>query len=100
MDKVKQIQEQAWKIITTPEYWFRRHYNLPPTDPRYLEATREDMIMDFYCHMMYDKYQQLASEGVKDIDMDTVMIEDQFEQELAKIKHEEEEKELIIDFKG
>ncbi len=29
---------------------FRRRYNLPPTDARYLSATREEIITDYWAH--------------------------------------------------
>ena len=32
------------------EFWFRKKYNLPPTDPRFLDATVEDMETDFWAH--------------------------------------------------
>lgn len=32
------------------EGWFRAHYNLAPTDPRFLNATVEDMKVDYWFH--------------------------------------------------
>lgn len=32
------------------EFAFRRRYNLPPTDPRFLDATREEIAADFWAH--------------------------------------------------
>lgn len=38
---------------------FRRRYNLPPTDPRYLAATRDQIIEDYWLHFYVEH-------GVKD----------------------------------
>jgi hypothetical protein len=31
-------------------FWFRRKYNLAPTDPRFLDATIEDIETDYWAH--------------------------------------------------
>jgi hypothetical protein len=35
-------------------FWFRKKYGLPPTDPRFLEATPEQIEEDFWAHHYYD----------------------------------------------
>lgn len=32
------------------EFLFRRRYNLAPTDPRFLDATHEDIVTDYWAH--------------------------------------------------
>jgi hypothetical protein len=32
------------------EFWFRRQFNLPPTDPRFLDATLDDIETEFWAH--------------------------------------------------
>lgn len=34
----------------TLEFWFRRKYNLPPTDPRFLDMTQEELLSEWYAH--------------------------------------------------
>lgn len=34
----------------TLEFWFRRKYNLPPGDPRFLELTTEDIEAEYWAH--------------------------------------------------
>lgn len=34
----------------TVELWFRRRFNLAPTDPRYLDATPEEMLTEYWAH--------------------------------------------------
>ena len=38
---------------------FRRRYNLAPTDPRYLDATTEDILTDHWAHFY-------LANGIKD----------------------------------
>lgn len=99
MTEIRKIQELAWDNVNTPQFWFRRKYNLPPTDPRYLDATKEEILIDYYSYLLLERYQQLTNDGVKDPDLDTLLAEEEFERELDKIKHEEQE-ELLIDFKA
>jgi hypothetical protein len=39
--------------------WFRRKYRLPPTDPRYLDATFHDIEVDYWAN----RYQDHADSG-------------------------------------
>lgn len=47
----KQLARDGYNTI---EFWFRRKYNLTRTDPRYLEATVDEMLEDFYLHTYFD----------------------------------------------
>ena len=31
-------------------WWFRQKYSLPPTDPRFLDATTEQMLVDYWAN--------------------------------------------------
>lgn len=42
------------ELADTPEFHYRRRYGLPSTDPRYLRATREDIILDYWAHAFHD----------------------------------------------
>ena len=46
-------------------FWFRRRYNLPPTDPRFLDATLFDMMSDFWAHH-YAENPDAAKEAIDD----------------------------------
>ena len=35
-------------------FWFRRKHNLAPTDPRFLEATREQIETEYWAHWYAD----------------------------------------------
>ncbi len=36
------------------EFWFRRKFNLAPTDPRFLNATLEQMETEFWAHHYHE----------------------------------------------
>lgn len=38
---------EASKEATSLRFWFRNKYNLPPTDPRYLNMTDEDIALEY-----------------------------------------------------
>ena len=40
------------------KFWFRQHYNLPPNDPRFLEADDLEIEIDFFMHAYYAEYQK------------------------------------------
>jgi len=47
---------------------FRKRYNLPPTDPRYLNATLEEIVTDYWAHFYADG--KGGTEEVEDDDFD------------------------------
>lgn len=49
---------------------FRRRYNLAPTDPRFLDATEEEMIVDFYANQYQDRRDKGEPDMVEDEDDD------------------------------
>lgn len=57
-------------------FWFRKKYNLPPTDPRFLSMSEEEMLEDFWAHHFFDNPK--AEEAVEDEDFNLA-------EELAKL---------------
>jgi hypothetical protein len=51
------------------EFWFRKKYNLPPTDPRFLDATLEDIALEYWAYQ-YDKAPNLDETEFEDDDFD------------------------------
>ena len=45
-------KEEAFAWISSLEFRFRQRYNLPPTDPRFLQATHETLIIDDWAHYL------------------------------------------------
>ena len=72
----------------TLAFQFRHRYNLPPTDPRFLDATEEEVAVDYWAHHYFDNP---ASEIVEDDEFDAEAIQAQWAQEA-------EEGELPNDF--
>lgn len=52
------------------EFWYRRQYNLPPTDPRFLDATLEEIETDFWAHHFHAHPETETGEVVEDDDLD------------------------------
>lgn len=61
------------------EFWYRQHYRLAATDPRFLEATPLEMLTDYYAN--YYMNNPNAQDEVEDEDFD-------LERELARIEAE------------
>jgi hypothetical protein len=41
-------------MADTVEFQWRRRYGLPPTDPRFLSATRAEILVDWWAHQFAD----------------------------------------------
>ncbi len=46
-------------MAKTIGFWYRKKYNLPPNDPRYLDLTAEEIQAEYWAH-------QYAENGVHD----------------------------------
>lgn len=65
-------KEQARALHDTVEFWFRRKYNLTPHDPRFLEATAEEMLTDYWAHRFADDPKELDEFEDYDFDEESV----------------------------
>jgi hypothetical protein len=68
-DRNQRAKELARDGFGSVEFWFRRKYNLTRTDPRFLEATVEDMLEDLWMHTYYDD-PEAVTKTVEDDDFD------------------------------
>ncbi len=48
-------KEAARASCRSVRFWFRRKYNLPESDERYLAMTDEAMLTDYWAHYYYEK---------------------------------------------
>jgi hypothetical protein len=79
------FQERAWKTISTYEWWFRQQYNLPPTDPRYLNATHDIILEDYWCHELSARRHRVAENGGDTDQLDEVLAKgESFEEQLER----------------
>ena len=68
-------------LADTYGFAYRRRYNLPPTDPRYLNSTLSEIVADYWAHRFWDD-PKLKAEEVHDPDFEanlaafTAMAED------------------------
>lgn len=46
--------ERGLALADTPQFRFRKKYSLPPTDPRFLDATMADIVLDLWAHAHAD----------------------------------------------
>jgi hypothetical protein len=52
----RDIKARGKALAGTYEFWFREKYNLPPTDPRFLAMTEEDIESEWWaCHYQESK---------------------------------------------
>ena len=70
-------KDLAKEAATTVRFWFRRKYNLPVTDARYLDMTEDAMLVDYWSHYYYEKPESEFEGGT-----------DNFEDELAEMDAE------------
>lgn len=61
----RELGKQRHKTV---EFWYRRKYNLTVTDPRFLDATIDEMMADYFAHTFFDDPK--AAEEVVDEDFD------------------------------
>ena len=79
------------------EFAFRRRYNLPPTDPRFLDATREEIAADFWAHHYAENR---VTEEYEDTDFDQDAISRQWAEEAEaaeKQAADDDDFETVID---
>lgn len=60
------------ELHDTYAFWFRRKYNLPPNDPRFLELTPEDVEAEYWAH--YYAENSGKGEEYEDDDLDVAAI--------------------------
>jgi hypothetical protein len=53
-DLAKRARSDGLALSETLEFAYRRRYNLPPTDPRFLDATVEEMVLDYWAHRHFE----------------------------------------------
>lgn len=62
-------------MSTRTTFWFRRRYNLPPNDPRFLSLTDEEIAADYWAHQYYDDPKMADADHDDDFDIDAIEAE-------------------------
>jgi hypothetical protein len=65
-------KEAARQRHSSIEFLYRRKYNLPETDPRFMELTVEEMLTDLWAHKFADDPKALEEVVDDDFDVDAV----------------------------
>lgn len=55
------------------QFWFRQKYQLPPTDPRFLALTPEDIEVEYWAHQYFEKPDSAEEFEDDDFDVDAIM---------------------------
>jgi hypothetical protein len=85
-DQKKRARQNGLEMSKTAEFWFRRKYNLPPNDPRFLDLTVEDVLTEYYAHTYFDDPSKAQNEVVDDdfdVDAELAQINAEAEEELS-----------------
>lgn len=69
-------------LSKTAGFWFRKKYNLPPTDPRYLDLSREAILTEYWAYR-YEAEPDLDEKEVRDDTWDKDELLRQFAAEAA-----------------
>lgn len=58
------VKRRALALSQTVEWWYRDRYRLPETDPRFLEATHDQMMVDMWADLY--RRRRVSGEGGED----------------------------------
>lgn len=59
----RDTKDAAKEDAKSINFWFRRKYNLPPTDDRYLNMTKAAMLIEYWAHVYYEKPDSVFEDG-------------------------------------
>lgn len=65
------------------DFHVRRRYGMPPTDPRYLDMTIEQIVVDYWAHAVTDNPKLRNEIENPDFEADMAELEAEIEAELA-----------------
>jgi hypothetical protein len=68
---------KAKEEVLGQTYWFRKKYNLAPTDERFLAMTPEDIKYEYLLHLVSEKPDLKVEDIVKDVEADDAWIKQQ-----------------------
>lgn len=84
----KAARKTGKALSQTYAFWFRKTYQLAPTDPRYLAMTEEDVMTEFWAYELSNR--DSSEEEIEDEEFD-------LDEVLAGIEAEGEQWETVID---
>lgn len=82
----RRAREAGEKLASSYEFWFRRKYNLSPRDPRFLEATIEDILTDWWAYRYAENPNlEISEDDEFDVEEQLRRAEELAEQEAATL---------------
>lgn len=81
----RQLQTLAYEQLFSVEFWYRRFYNLPPSDPRYLNTTPEEMAVEYWAYKLLERHRKLIKDGGESRKLEDLLTEETFEEELEEL---------------
>lgn len=76
---MKNARARGLELSGTVEFQFRRRYNLPPTDPRFLNATATEILTDYWAHRHSDEPKLRDEEFDPDFEAELAAAESEWE---------------------
>lgn len=80
-DSYSKAKEELHSI----NFWFRKKYNLAPTDPRYLEMTQEDIHTEYFMHLLEENPEFKLEDLERTTSSDEEWIKDQQREHLNEV---------------
>jgi hypothetical protein len=79
-------QEAAWEEIDSYTWWYQQHYHLPPTDPRLLSATVQEVKLEYFKYRLSEDVAKAVKDGKPYSTLDEVLAgsEEGFEEQLRQ----------------
>lgn len=71
----RDAKDAAKEAAGTIRFWFRRKYNLPPTDDRYLDMTEAAMLTEYWSHVYYEKPNSVFEDGTDNFDEELALMD-------------------------
>jgi hypothetical protein len=66
---LRRAKEEARQLCHSYTFWYRRKFNLPPNDPRFLDLTLEEIEVEFWAHH-YAEVKESGDEELEDDDFE------------------------------
>lgn len=95
-------QEEAFAQLDSLHWWVRHHYNLLPTDPRYLNLTEEELRVEYWLTVFEHRRARAEQDNITLETLDDYLsggsVEEKFaalkRQSARQVKKEQREKQL------
>lgn len=67
------FQVEAYEELDSLHWWIRQHYNLPPTDERYLNLTESQIRAEYWLYVLTQRKEHAKSKGIPIASLDDLL---------------------------